>query len=62
MANDSDTESEPESSLPKYTATEFVAAHNVRNSQESIDANSAGIAIQTLKSLDLGLVQRVRIV
>lgn len=63
MINDSDTESEPDSSLPKCSASDFAAAYGVRDSQESIDANSAQnaeTAIETLKSLDLAIIQSVR--
>jgi len=65
MVDDSDTESEPESSLPRCILSEFAAAHNVKDSHENVGAKSAqnaGVAIEKLKSLDLVVVQGVRTV
>jgi len=67
MFDNSDTESEPESSLPKCTATDFAQGHNTkeRESQESSGNNSterAIAAVKALEGLDLPAVQRVRLV
>jgi hypothetical protein len=62
MVNDSDTESEPESSLPSCSPTDFVQAHKVRGSQQDDGANSAqnaAGALEALRSLNLEIVQNV---
>jgi len=59
MVNDSDTESEPESSLPSCSPTDFV---QVRIRQEDDGANSAqdaAGALEALRSLNLEIVQNV---
>lgn len=62
MVNDSDTESEPENSLPSCSPTEFVQAHKVRGSQQDESPNTAqnaARALEVLRSLNLEVVQNV---
>lgn len=64
MENDSDTESEPESSLPLCSAAEFIETHipKEHSSQESTENGSAQnvvLAVETLKSINLSIVQQV---
>jgi hypothetical protein len=62
MFDDSDTESEPESSLPKCTATDFAHAHKAREHENPKGLNfaqNAIAAIRTLDTLDLSVIQKV---
>lgn len=59
MVNDSDTESEPESSVPKCSAIDFAQAYDQRDRHDSDGTNSAQNAAATLQSLDLESVQNV---
>lgn len=56
MASDSDTESEPEISLPQYNAP----LNSLGEISDENGADGALVSVRTLESLDLSVVQKVR--